>query len=1036
MPDNLIWDTLPRLAILAGPAGIGKTQASLDEFLKLVHQTKNPLQADILYLLPSAEHRERILDLTLRKEGTGFFGERILTFNRLMQDLLKKGDFTLATDAQRHFLLSDIVTAHAGEVFSSVRDFPGFLESISDFLGELKESMVSLQDFRKAVQKLKKLHPEWTTKYKALFEIYQSYENRLETLGLRDRRDGLFLLKETQEREGLAGPKFHHIFVDGFFDFSRSQLEFLHWLAEHSQRVTLAITVERSEERKELFKIPLETIRELEKRGFRTMELKLSTHPRALSPSLVHLEKNIFTARTEPVSPSDILILEATGLRGEAEMIAREIRRFVKTLGIHFSDIAVILRQVGGYEGILRAVFREFDIPFEIHERERLRETPLARTVASFFKILLNDWQRTDLFNFLKSSYVTKDYTHICSLEMEALDRGILSGRKLWLEIEDPLLTQIASLEDRFRNARTVGEWVSLTREMLSGFGLAKIPVIYEDQTRRDFMSLHRLDNLLMEIQSTHFAEGSPEENFEHFAKEFLGLIEVDLFSLHERDKNRVQIYDISLARQKEYKVVFLAGLLEKVFPAEIREDPVFSDKERHITGLAERLPRQAVERYYFYLAVTRARQKLILSYPSFDLEGREALPSFYVDEVKALFHEPVPMRSYPVNQSLPRLEDVVEEREIEAHLVRRLFERPSGGKQDRALTVSLYNHFLERNSFRDLLGKILFEPTALIREGAVRTAFLPKGGIFKPTALEAHGRCPYRYFASDILKLEEDTEGIDPKQVGIILHEVLETYWQARKGGQKELEEVKPAQNFVRKKLEELLALTPLTGEKAYRIELKKAQMEEWLVRLVTKEIEESSPLPLSPSYFEFEFGFKPKEVGYLKLYDEFQEDLLLRGKIDRIDVDASGTHALVIDYKTGASFKKKDLEFGTALQLPLYLLAVQQHLKLKPVGGEIYQINTAERKGFYSREALNHLKSAPRSRNILEKKDFDAIFKRAVYFARKYAKGIQQADISVKPRHCDNHCPFPSVCRIEKWRRAFIYKEIRDEDRRAGII
>src|SRR3990167_3639615 len=125
--------------------------------------------------------------------------------------------------------------------------------------------------------------------------------------------------------------------------------------------------------------------------------------------------------------------------------------------------------------------------------------------------------------------------------------------------------------------------------------------------------------------------------------------MEVDLFSLHERDKNAVQVYDISLARQKEYKVIFLAGLLERVFPSETREDPVLSDEERRTAGLAEKLPKQALERYFFYLAVTRARERVIFSYPRFDLEGHEALPSFYVDEVTRLFQAPLPKISYPV---------------------------------------------------------------------------------------------------------------------------------------------------------------------------------------------------------------------------------------------------------------------------------------------------------------------------------------------------------------------------------------------------
>ena len=1074
-------ETLPRLAILAGPAGIGKTRFCLENFSRLIHESKTPLTPDVLYLLPSAEHRERILDLTLRKEGSGFFGARVVTFNQLMRECLKAGDFSLATDAQCRFLLSEILARYNGEYFSAVRGLAGFLETMSDFLGELKESMVSLEAFRAGVKKLKKEKPEWSAKYEDLLKIYEAYEGRLESLGLRDHRDGLFLLKETAAHKRNAPLLFRHLFVDGFFDFSRSQLEFLSWLRERSERLTLALTVDLNPERSGLFEIPLGTLAELEKIGFHTVNLSEAVNQRAISPALRHIEKHLFCEKTSVLSlragnpekgdrslsnqsekrpvpffdtassgvpprpPEDgsavfaadnddyPLILEATGIRGEIEMIARQIRRLARTEQFYFSDIAVILRRIGEYEGVIRTVFRDFDIPVEIHERERLRGTPPARTLARFFRILLDGWKREDLFNFLKSSYVEKDYAGICSLEIEALDLGIVSGRERWLkEIDHPLLKRINSFQDRFQAAKTVEEWIRLTREVVASFELPGTP--------RDFAALNRIQLLLEEIRSSNFAQGSPGRSFEDFAKEFLGLIEIDLFSLHDRNKNRVQVYDISLARQKEYKVVFLAGLLEKSFPVEIREDPILSDEERRAVALAERLPRQAVERYFFYLALTRAQGKIILSYPRFDLEGREALPSFYVDEVKALFSEPIPTRSCPVNQSLPDLEEAVEEREVMAHLVRRLFQREGAReRKERALSLALYNRFLEKESFQILLGRVLYEPAAQIRDEKVKAAFFPRGGIFKPTGLETYGRCAYRYFASEILRLEEKEEGIDPKQVGIVLHKVLERYWRERvEKGRKELEELEPAKDFVRSELHRLLAEPryQLKGEKAYRIKLKKSEMESWLAQVVEREIEEGGPLPFAPRHFEFEFGFsasggKSRAVDYLRLYDPYRKDLLLRGKIDRIDVDSSGEYGLVVDYKTAGGFKKSELEFGTALQLPLYLLAIQKLLKLKPAGGEIHQIKDAKRSGFYSRSALDDLDSRTSSRNVLEQKQFDEVIERAVRFAYQFSEGITKAEIPVRPRDCVSYCPFPSLCRIEKWRLPFIYQEIHEEDK-----
>ena len=53
--------------------------------------------------------------------------------------------------------------------------------------------------------------------------------------------------------------------------------------------------------------------------------------------------------------------------------------------------------------------------------------------------------------------------------------------------------------------------------------------------------------------------------------------MDLDLYSLDERNKNKVQVYDVSMARQKEYRVVYCSGLLEKKFPVQMKEDPIFS---------------------------------------------------------------------------------------------------------------------------------------------------------------------------------------------------------------------------------------------------------------------------------------------------------------------------------------------------------------------------------------------------------------------------------------------------------------------------
>ena len=77
-------------------------------------------------------------------------------------------------------------------------------------------------------------------------------------------------------------------------------------------------------------------------------------------------------------------------------------------------------------------------------------------------------------------------------------------------------------------------------------------------------------------------------------------------------------------------------GLAEKLFPRQIREDPILLDRSR--LGIDDRLltndDRVRRERLALRLAVGATRRHLVLSYPRLDLEkGRPRVPPFYALE-------------------------------------------------------------------------------------------------------------------------------------------------------------------------------------------------------------------------------------------------------------------------------------------------------------------------------------------------------------------------------------------------------------------
>ena len=148
---------------------------------------------------------------------------------------------------------------------------------------------------------------------------------------------------------------------------------------------------------------------------------------------------------------------------------------------------------------------------------------------------------------------------------------------------------------------------------------------------------------------------------------------------------------------------------------------------------------------------------------------------------------------------------------------------------------------------------------------------------------------------------------------------------------------------------------------------ELERDGMELELRRFVLDEASEHGAYV--PAHFEVCFGQRPRgdegEVGSPEgvLFDLGDAGaVLLRGKIDRIDLRADGQAARVLDYKTGSSSgapKGDSFAGGTALQLPLYLRAAEKLLGEATAVEQAAYWYLTERGGHkrvvFSREALD---------------------------------------------------------------------------------
>ena len=196
---------------------------------------------------------------------------------------------------------------------------------------------------------------------------------------------------------------------------------------------------------------------------------------------------------------------------------------------------------------------------------------------------------------------------------------------------------------------------------------------------------------------------------------------------------------------------------------------------------------------------------------------------------------------------------------------------------------------------------------------------------------METYAACGFRFLLGDALELEAletPKAGYDAAQLGSMLHEILENVYQ-RAGDPTNVDAVLQVLPQV---AQEVFNAAPTKyGFRPLLIwDKQQAELIERLEESIRNLAEEETGF--RPVHFEKWFGSPPLEV------ETSAGTVLLRGIIDRVDVDEQG-NLRVIDYKTGMSkLDARSLGEGLRLQLVLYALGAEKALRLGRVADGFY--------------------------------------------------------------------------------------------------
>lgn len=1003
-----------RLELLVSPPGTGKTTVCIDLFKQELLKSRGGIDSRSYFVLPSREHASRIQSLILRKDVpgrrsagapmAGLFNAHVLTIGDLAEQALEGVSAGRPAESIRRAAVAEALAAtdERGEslykVFRDSLELPGFHELLLESVREFKSSLLSTAEFEKRAAVLLK-DPVFRAKFRDFSIFVKRYDAKLESLGLSEPDDDLAKLGSLERSRW----KPELVIFDGFYRFSHAQKKLLTLVAERASRAVVTLTLDPLHPAGEaLFAYAEHTRRFLVSAGFSQVDLPAENH-RTRDRGLRHLAAQVFSPspkRYDGVAP--ITVLSAPSLRSEYETVAREIRKLYRESTLHFSDFCVILRAVSGQKAIIESVFSEYEVPVAIHERNRLTDSGLAAALYRFLRLPVENWKRDDVFALAKSSYFRRALSLERAIEIEraALREGLLEGREGWARLADSteldsqaraFLSSLLDAEAGLLSARNVHALAAAVDAFLAPLSTGDAAATVLDAVARRSMAS------ILASARRRYVDGRESFDAARCARETLTAVEGGLFSLKAPGRNRVQVYDAVMALPKEYRVVFVSDLLEKSFPQPVTEDPLFKDAERRAMNGAdpvfeERGSRLSGERYFFYMALTRARERLYLTHSTHDSDGKPTLGSFFIDEALRCFGErAVEHRRRDLSQFLPE----PAEWESDGDVARGISEGLARGGRHAEFARALKSAWAAPEAYAKPLSRSAVP--AGFRDPRVKKTLESLRGPFSASSVETFLTCPFRHFAERVLRLNVPLEGREDALMGDLLHKTLyeyfaETLSEADRASGAYLKDPERMTRALRVILDKHFEAGPFRGEPRYRRIAWHASMARMLDRYV--ELERDLAGGTKPS--RFEFGFGDGKTDYLRISDKSGE-ILMKGFIDRIDTGPSGDEAFVIDYKKSSRNLAKKLKNGEEIQLPLYLLAAQRLLKLKPAG-------------------LEHriLKTGTQESPDLDPKEIEDLLAQTEERIRGAVRKIRSGDIAVEPRDCA-FCEFDAVCRVE---------------------
>ena len=860
----------------------------------------------------------------------------------------------------------------------------GFVNNIMDMIIEFKQNDFSVTNVFLLTENVK----NETLKFKMqdLYNIYKSYENLIDKK-YSDTEDALNIF--AQKLDDFESIKGATIFVDEYMDFTPAQYLVIEKLIYFSKNIYFSLLTDfkNLHSKMNMFARSNSTILNIknicEKHNIPLLgNVSLSNESYYDSDDLSFLEKSVgdFSAKPYYKDSENIRIIKFKNIYDEVSFISEEISKLVKTKKYRYNDISLCMRSLEEYSYIIERVFDDYKIDYFLDEKISIMENPIIILILSILDMKDKNYSYDSVFRYLKSGLTGISNEDIFLLENYVIANDIKGNRwfdESWSksivhsveeesddekleninEIKNLVVVPIKNLHEKLKGRNTVKDICKYLYEFTLEIGL--FDRINEFVT--DFQNEGNLYKAKEYSQVWGSFIGILDELVEFMGDDkisyskFLNLIKTEIENIElgivPPSKDEIFITTVDRMKKPSTKIAFVLGVNDGNFPKNIVDNDLISENEKEnlkTLGLNfsnNNLIKTTDEQFLSYKTFSIAKEKLYITYPVSDLEGKSLLVSRFVKKMLFLFKNlEIESIDFFKNFTIMDIFETFSKERLYQILVSNIDALNSNkmSENDKYNFKEIIDFLMEDDDYKYkieiLKDKLNYKKeTENIKD---YTSFLYESGNVSISKLENFVRCPFSYFINYGLRAKErEVYDFSTADYGTYCHKIFDDFFKGVYENNIDWNTID--REFIQREVEKI---TAKMAEKSNFI-LESSPKYKYFSSITQKNIVESIEIMAEqvrrgnfiPTGFETEFGDESiKPISYTL---KNGKDIKLVGKIDRIDVfkGENSDFLRIIDYKSS----KRDIDLnqvyaGLQLQLFVYINAILSSNKdrYKPAG------------------------------------------------------------------------------------------------------